>query len=349
MILLFKVNKLSSRAIDKITYDDSPSFSGIVAGECKGDMWVDDVENPNIALVGSFAVGGFSILGEPSNVEVYSKFKDFMIEDMFYKLKSKGVNYFEFSIESEKTKPYILDIFCNKVIQIEDEYIFRKNDKYNESITVPDGYKIFKVDSNFLGKLDSDVFDNQEFLVERLLESWGTYDDFLKKSVAFVAANQNIIVAVIIGTAWRELDGERQLVEINYQDLDWPNGYEYHYSRLKATILNRGSAIGAFDNNGKLLGFATINREFFGKDYSYVLLEQLFITLEYRSKGIGKKLFMLSAEVAKEWKADKVYICAGSAEETIAFYFAIGCKEAVEINKELYESDPRDYQLEYSL
>lgn len=201
MILLFKVNKLSSRAIDKITYDDSPSFSGIVAGECKGDMWVDDVENPNIALVGSFAVGGFSILGEPSNVEVYSKFKDFMIEDMFYKLKSKGVNYFEFSIESEKTKPYILDIFCNKVIQIEDEYIFRKNDKYNESITVPDGYKIFKVDSNFLGKLDSDVFDNQEFLVERLLESWGTYDDFLKKSVAFVAANQNIIVAVIIGTA----------------------------------------------------------------------------------------------------------------------------------------------------
>lgn len=152
-----------------------------------------------------------------------------------------------------------------------------------------------------------------------------------------------------IGKAWRELDGERQLVEINYQDLDWPNGYEYHYSRLKATILNRGSAIGAFDNNGKLLGFATINREFFGKDYSYVLLEQLFITLEYRSKGIGKKLFMLSAEVAKEWKADKVYICAGSAEETIAFYFAIGCKEAVEINKELYESDPRDYQLEFSL
>ncbi|WHX49021.1 hypothetical protein QNH46_23745 [Paenibacillus woosongensis] len=42
-------------------------------------------------------------------------------------------------------------------------------------------------------------------------------------------------------------------------------------------------------------------------------------------------------------------ICAGSAEETIAFYFAIGCKEAVEINKELYENDPRDFQLEFQL
>lgn len=201
LILLFKINKLSSRAIDNITYDDSPSFSGIVAGECKGDMWVDDVEKPNIALVASFAVGGFSILGEPINIEVYSKFKTFMIEDMFCKLKSKGVNFFEFSIESEKAKPYILDIFNNKVIQTEDEYTFRKNDKYNESIIVPDGYKIYKVDSKFLEKLESGVFDNPEFLVERLLESWGTYNDFLKKSVAFVAVNQNRIVAVIVGTA----------------------------------------------------------------------------------------------------------------------------------------------------
>lgn len=152
-----------------------------------------------------------------------------------------------------------------------------------------------------------------------------------------------------IGKAWRKVNGKQQLVEINYHDLDWPNGYEYHYNNLKDTIENGGSAIGAFDSNNKLLGFSTINREIFGQEYSYVLLDQLFITLECRSKGIGKKLFMLSADVAREWKVDKIYICAGSAEETIAFYFAIGCKEAMEINKEFYESDPRDYQLEFSL
>jgi len=152
-----------------------------------------------------------------------------------------------------------------------------------------------------------------------------------------------------IGKAWREVDGKRQLVEINYQDLDWPNGYDHHYNNLKSTILNRGSAIGAFDNNNRLLGFATINRELFGEKYKYVLLDQLFITLEHRGEGIGKKLFMLSADVARKWNADKIYICAGSAEETIAFYFAIGCKDAIEINKELYASDPRDLQLEFLL
>ncbi|MFA5522831.1 MAG: hypothetical protein WDA24_00590 [Tissierellales bacterium] len=51
---MLKVNELSSKAIDKITYEDSPSFSGIGAGECKGDMWVDDIDSPNIALVSSF-------------------------------------------------------------------------------------------------------------------------------------------------------------------------------------------------------------------------------------------------------------------------------------------------------
>ncbi len=152
-----------------------------------------------------------------------------------------------------------------------------------------------------------------------------------------------------IGKAWREVNGKRQLVEINYQDSDWPDGYENHYNNLKETILNGGVAIGAFGSDHRLLGFASINRKPFGEMFDYVLLDQLFITLDYRNQGIGKKLFMKCADIAREWHVNKIYICAGSAEETIAFYFAISCNEAVEINKELYESDPRDYQLEFTL
>jgi GNAT superfamily N-acetyltransferase len=152
-----------------------------------------------------------------------------------------------------------------------------------------------------------------------------------------------------IGKAWREIDGRRQLVEINYQDSDWPNGYEHHLNNLKTTILKGGIAIGAFDSSNKLIGFATINRMFFGEKYNHVLLDQLFISLEHRNKGIGKTLFMICTNKAKEWNADKIYICAGSAEETITFYFAIGCTEAKEINKALYEKDKRDFQLEFIL
>ncbi|MGL5087757.1 MAG: GNAT family N-acetyltransferase [Clostridium sp.] len=151
-----------------------------------------------------------------------------------------------------------------------------------------------------------------------------------------------------IGKAWREVDGVRKLIEIDYNDLDWPNGYEHHYNNLKTTIENEGFAVGAFEND-KLVGFGTINNYFFGNKFKYVLLDQLFISLEHRNKGIGKKLFTDCAKEAKRMGAHKIYICAGSAEETIAFYSAIGCKEAVEVNKELQESDIRDYQLEFSV
>lgn len=152
-----------------------------------------------------------------------------------------------------------------------------------------------------------------------------------------------------IGKAWREIDGKRELVEINYQDKTWPNGYEWHYNNLRKTIISGGSAIGSFDENNKMLGFGSVNNVLFGEKSNYVLLDQLFISLSHRSKGIGRKLFMDLIDEAKKFNADKIYICAGSAEETIAFYFSIGCTEAEEINQELYESDPRDFQLEFSL
>lgn len=157
---------------------------------------------------------------------------------------------------------------------------------------------------------------------------------------------REIDASQFIGKAWREVNGSRQLVEINYQDPDFPNGYENHLVSLRDTIKNGGSALGAFDNE-KLIGFCSVNSNVFGSQNRYVLLDQIFISLEYRSKGIGKQLFLRSVIEAKKLGAGKFYICAGSSEETIAFYRKLGCSEASEINPELYEGDTRDMQLEY--
>jgi hypothetical protein len=43
----------------------------------------------------------------------------------------------------------------------------------------------------------------------------------------------------------------------------------------------------------------------------------------------------------------KIYISANDSEDTINFYFRIGCKDAMEINKELVEEEPYDGPLEY--
>lgn len=182
-----------------ILYNDSPSYSGIVAGECKGDIWVDNIVNPTLALVYSFAVGGFSIMGESNDASLYDDFIEFLREKLFVELKNKGINYFEFSVESKRTEDHILKLFSNESLNQEDEYFYRKS--CTNEIQEIDQYNIIRVDPEFIRRLQAGKYDNAEFLCERLLESWETYEQFFSKSIAYVATLEKSIVAVIVGTA----------------------------------------------------------------------------------------------------------------------------------------------------
>jgi len=198
---MFKVEKLNLVNYDRLICDDSPSYSGIVAGECNGDLWVDDILNPGIALAYSYAAGAFSILGEPDNHKVYIHFTEFLEKDLFNYLKNKGIGYFEFSAESEKVRQFILNQFSYKGIQSEYEFSFRRNKRYERNIAAVPGYKIRKVDYDFIEELENGTYENKSFLTKRLLESWGTYNNFISKSYAYAAVFKNRIVSVIAGTA----------------------------------------------------------------------------------------------------------------------------------------------------
>ena len=151
-----------------------------------------------------------------------------------------------------------------------------------------------------------------------------------------------------IKRAWRKVNGVKQWIDLNWKDNDYPNGYENHYNALKATIAGGGFAIGAFIDE-RLIGFCSVNRDVFGNKYRYVLLDQIFVSNEYQGLGIGKNLFHLSTEIVKHWDVDKFYICAGSSEDTLAFYSSLGCIDAEEVCQQLYENDENDMQLEYDI
>ena len=153
-----------------------------------------------------------------------------------------------------------------------------------------------------------------------------------------------------IKNVWRrnEVTGEYGLVEINWTDTELPNGFGWHLNRFKETMKNGGTAFGCFEKD-TLIGYATVDKEIIGKKEKYVLLDQLFVSQNQRGKGIGKTLFMMCAKQAKEYGAEKLFLCAGSAENTMAFYKKLGCTAATEKNEKLYEEDPRDIQLEYYL
>ncbi|RXZ77498.1 GNAT family N-acetyltransferase [Paenibacillaceae bacterium] len=185
----------------KVTNDYCPSFSGIVAGECKGDLWVNDIENPNIAIANSYAVGGYAFLGDIKSEEEYKGVEMFINEELFTMVKSKGINYFEFSIESDNLRKYIMKMFGDREMQKEKEFSFRKKDEMPELLSLSDEYTIHKVDDKLWNLINEGNIENGTLVTERLLESWGIFDDFFEKSLAFCITYYNKIIAVIVGTA----------------------------------------------------------------------------------------------------------------------------------------------------
>jgi len=154
--------------------------------------------------------------------------------------------------------------------------------------------------------------------------------------------------ARFIKRAWRNIDGTMGWEEINWLDEGYPDGYDNHHAALKATFDGAGLVVGAFDGE-RMVGFVSVNRDVFGSQFSHVLLDQMFVDNNYQGCGIGKELFRLAVKTVKEWDVDKLYICAGSSEDTLGFYKSLGCIPAVEINQELAEGDENDMQLEYVL
>jgi N-acetylglutamate synthase-like GNAT family acetyltransferase len=129
---------------------------------------------------------------------------------------------------------------------------------------------------------------------------------------------------------------------------DWDKNRKSKKINYFSNILyeSEGHIFGAYENK-KLIGFSLLLKKIFGVSDQYIQLKNLHVSLDYRHKGIGKKLFELCIIKAKEIGAEKMYISANDSEETIKFYFSIGCKDATEINKEIAEEEPYDRQLEY--
>ena len=157
-----------------------------------------------------------------------------------------------------------------------------------------------------------------------------------------------IDAAHFVRNVWRkDASGEYRLLEINWTDTELPNGFDWHLRRFKEALGNGGTAFGCLDGN-ILIGYAVISGNIFGQQ-GYILLDQLFVSDSYRRKGIGNKLFSLCAEQARSIGARKLYLCASSAENTVAFYRKLGCVPAAELDEQLAAEDPNDIQLEYML
>ncbi len=149
--------------------------------------------------------------------------------------------------------------------------------------------------------------------------------------------------------SWCKQNGEWVLVDNPYIE-NWNETRKQCIvnQEFPGTINSGGYLFGAFDDN-KLIGFASFFGNFMGINKQYLWLDMLHVSYEYRKKGIGRKLFGMTANAAKKLGAKKLYISANSSQQSQAFYRAVGCVNAEEIIPELFEAEPYDVHMEYLL
>lgn len=149
-----------------------------------------------------------------------------------------------------------------------------------------------------------------------------------------------------VNRCWRFENGEWLLKDIHFIE-QWESvDKENKISSIIWCIEHDGAAIGAFDEE-RIIGFATVDRNLFGRKNEYVQLGMLFISYGNRNIGIGKRLFEMSCLKAQDFGAKKLYISAHSSEESQAFYRRVGCVDAKDVNLMLAEKEPYDCQMEY--
>lgn len=114
---------------------------------------------------------------------------------------------------------------------------------------------------------------------------------------------------------------------------------------LRHCLEQGGFVVGAIAD-GALVGFASVENLPQGSRKQYLELHYTHVSREYRGRGLGKQLFRLCCEGARQLGAEKLYIGAHPAVETQEFYTALGCVPAEEVVPEILALEPLDLQLE---
>ena len=147
---------------------------------------------------------------------------------------------------------------------------------------------------------------------------------------------------------WRREEGSLVLKPVSYVE-DWDISKRRSIAgEITDCINGHGFAYGAFSEN-KVVGYICVSGKPFGSEKQYIELTLFHVSEPYRRMGIGRELFRLACDKARQRGAKKLYISAHSSRESQCAYRRLGCVEAEEINSEIAENEPFDIQMEYRL
>ncbi len=153
----------------------------------------------------------------------------------------------------------------------------------------------------------------------------------------------------VYGRVWKKRDGRWRLEEVETPTVrSWDAGKRLWVPEYLETMRSAGGCIlGGFAGD-VLAGFLALDGRFGGAAGRTLNLAMLFVDDRYQRQGVGRRLFAAGMERARRMGAETVFLSAVPTEETVAFYFAMGCEDAEEVVPKFVDTSDDRY-LRFSL
>ena len=110
-----------------------------------------------------------------------------------------------------------------------------------------------------------------------------------------------------------------------------------------ASVVAHGAALlGAFDDDGELMGLATVNPSF---EPGLAWLATLHVSRAHRRRGAATALWDACVALARGAGARSLYVSATQTGSAVGFYLSRGCRLADPVHPELFAHEPEDIHL----
>lgn len=144
-------------------------------------------------------------------------------------------------------------------------------------------------------------------------------------------------------------DGALVLLPEYYDITGWHADEVEKYTPLLHECHQRGGWFCAAFDGATLAGVAVLDPQRLGSQGEQVQLKFLHVSRNYRSAGLGMRLFELASQQARRWGARRLYISATPSQHTVDFYTRCGAYLAPQPDPALFALEPEDIHLLYDL
>ncbi len=109
-----------------------------------------------------------------------------------------------------------------------------------------------------------------------------------------------------------------------------------------SAVAGGAALLGAFDDDGELMGLATVHPTF---ERGLAWLATLHVSRPHRRRGAASALWGAGVALARDAGARSLYVSATPTGSAVGFYLGRGCRLADPVHPELFAHEPEDIHL----